>query len=170
MQNAITLEICNPICVELLQLMSSVITHISVKKKRSFYINPLDARSRYTGGTVYQRHRPKPVCRRDGYQRHRPEAGIPDLFSNAYWHRNARVIEIQTRQQLKNNYFHETLRIFMNKFCIWTPSANVRVGCCDFSKLPVYAVYSNRRPPSLFGEHCAILRPTWRMWKTLKIW
>ena len=64
----------------------------------------------------------KPVYRRHGYQRHRPEAGIPDLFSNAYWHRNARVIEIQTKQQLTNNYFHETQRIFMNKFCIWTPS------------------------------------------------
>ena len=48
--------------------------------------------------------------------------GIPDLFSNAYWHRHARVIEIQTRQQLKNNYFHETQRIFMNTFCIWTPN------------------------------------------------
>ena len=32
-------------------------------------INPLDARSRYTGGTVYQRHHPKPVDRRHGYQR-----------------------------------------------------------------------------------------------------
>ena len=39
--------------------------------------NPLDARSRYTGGTVYQRHHQKPVYRRHGYQRHRPEAGIP---------------------------------------------------------------------------------------------
>ena len=27
-----------------------------------------------------------------------------------------------------------------------------------FSKLPVYAVYSNRRPPSLFGEHCEIVQ------------
>ena len=36
---------------------------------------------------------------------------------------------------------------------------NVRVRCSDFSKLRVYAVYSNRRPPSLFGEHCEILRP-----------
>ena len=61
------------------------------------YINAT-ARSRYTGGTVYQRQR--------------PEAGIPDLFSNAYWHRNARVIEIQTRQQLKNNVFHETANFY----------------------------------------------------------
>ena len=36
--------------------------------------------------------------------------------------------------------------------------ANVRVRCTDFSKLSVYAVYSNRRPPSLFGEHCEILQ------------
>ena len=38
-------------------------------------------------------------------------------------------------------------------------AANVRVRCSDFSKLRVYAVYSNRHPPSLFGEHCEILRP-----------
>ena len=42
-------------------------------------------------------------------------------------------------------------------------ATNVRVRCSDFSKLLVYAVYSNRRPPSLFGEHCAILR-----WQTLR--
>ena len=48
-------------------------------------------------------------------------------------------------------------------------AANVRVWCRDFSKLRVYAVYSNRRPPSLFGEHCEILR--WRtLKKTLKRW
>ena len=45
----------------------------------------------------------------------------------------------------------------------------MRVRCSDFSKLRVYAVYSNRRPPSLFGEHWEILR--WRtLRKTLKIW
>ena len=44
----------------------------------------------------------------------------------------------------------------MNKFCIGHLAANVRVRCSDFSKLRVYAVYSNRRPPSLFGEHCEI--------------
>ena len=71
------------------------------------YVNAR-ARSRYTDGTVYQRQP--------------PEVGIQTLFSNAYWHRNARVIEIHTRQQLKNNFFYETQRIFMNKFCIWTPS------------------------------------------------
>ena len=49
-------------------------------------------------------------------------AGILALFSKAYWHQNARVIEIQTRQQLKNNLFHETQRMFVNKFCIWTTS------------------------------------------------
>ena len=36
-----------------------------------------------------------------------------------------------------------------------TLAANVRVRCSDFSTLRVYAVYSNRHPPSLFGEHCA---------------
>ena len=64
--------------------------------------------SRYTGGTVCQRQA--------------SDAVIPALFSNAYWHRNARVIEIQTRQQLKNNFFHETQRIFLKKFWVWTPS------------------------------------------------
>ena len=49
-------------------------------------------------------------------------AGIPALFSTAYWHQNAGVIEIQTRQQLKNNLFHEIQQIFVNKFCIWTHS------------------------------------------------
>ena len=39
-----------------------------------------------------------------------------------------------------------------------------------FRILYVYAVDANRRPPSLFGKLCAILRPTWRMWKTLKGW
>ena len=67
------------------------------------YINAT-ARRRYTGGTVLN----APGL----------EAGIPVLFSNAYWHPNARVIEIQTIQKLKNNYFHETQRIFMHKFCI----------------------------------------------------
>ena len=51
----------------------------------------------------------------------------------------------------------------MNKFCIWTLAASVRVRYSDFSKLRVYAVYSNRHPPSLFGEHCEILR-----WRTLR--
>ena len=45
---------------------------------------PYGIRSRYTGSTVCQRQV--------------PEVGIPTLFSNAYRHRNARVIEIQTRQ------------------------------------------------------------------------
>ena len=85
------------------------------------YINAT-AKSRYTGGTVINATGQRPVYRRHGSQRPRLEASIPDLFSNAYWHRNARVIEIQTRQQLKNNYFHEIQQIFMHKFCIWTPS------------------------------------------------
>ena len=77
------------------------------------------ARSRYTVGTVCQRQV--------------PEVGIPTLFSTAYWHRNDRVIEIQTRKQLKNNVFHEAQRIFMNKFCIWTPSGQrCNVGAVIF--------------------------------------
>ena len=59
---------------------------------------PCGVGSQYTGGTV---------CQRQAL-----EAGILALFSNAYWHLNARVIEIQTRQQLKNNFSHETA-----KFC-----------------------------------------------------
>ena len=61
------------------------------------YVNA-HARNRYTDGTVYQRQP--------------PEVGIQTLFSNAYWHRNARVTEIQTRQQLKNNVFHETANFY----------------------------------------------------------
>ena len=55
---------------------------------------PYGVRSRYTCGTVCQSQA--------------PEVDVPTLFSNAYRHRNARVIEIQTRQQLKNNFFLET--------------------------------------------------------------
>ena len=55
---------------------------------------PCGVRSRYTGGTVCQRQA--------------SDAGIPALFSTADWHWHARVIEIQTRQQLKNNCSHET--------------------------------------------------------------
>ena len=65
---------------------------------------PCGVESRYTGGTVCQRQA--------------SEAAIPALFSNAYWRLNAPVIEIQTRQQLKNNLSHEIQRIFVNKFCI----------------------------------------------------
>ena len=81
----------------------------------------------------------QPAARYGNARRRRPI--YLSLFSS-YWHQNAGVIEIQTRQQLKNNLFHEIQRIFVNKICIWTPS--------------VYAVYSNRRPPSLFDEHCKI--------------
>ena len=76
---------------------------------------------------------------------------------------------MQTRQQLKNKLFHERQRIFVNKFAFGHLAANVRVRCIDFSKLLVYAVYSNRHAPSLFGEQCEILR--WRtLRKTLKRW
>ena len=48
-------------------------------------------------------------------------------------------------------------------------AANVRVRCSEFSKLRVYAVYSKWHPPTLFGEHCKILR--WQtLRKTLKRW
>ena len=69
---------------------------------------PCGVGSRYTGGTVCQRQA--------------SDVGIPAFFTTADWHRHAWVIEIQTRQQLKNTCSHETQRIFMNKFCIWTPS------------------------------------------------
>ena len=41
-------------------------------------LNPLDARSRYTGKTVYQRNRQNTVYRKHSYQRNRLESGIPD--------------------------------------------------------------------------------------------
>ena len=65
---------------------------------------PYGVRSRYTSGTVCQRQA--------------PEVSIPALFYNAYWHRHAQVIEIQTRQQLKNKFSHETQQICVTKFCI----------------------------------------------------
>ena len=69
---------------------------------------PCGVGSRYTGGTV---------CQRQALG-----ASIPALFSNAYWHLNAQIIEIQTRQQLKNHCFYKTQRIFENKFYLCTPS------------------------------------------------
>ena len=80
------------------------------------------ARNRYTGFAQISLRRQKPVYRVCVNFQTAPDPGIPGLFSNVYWHLNSRVIEIPTRQQLKTNYFHETQRIFMNKFCIWTPS------------------------------------------------
>ena len=90
---------------------------VNTLKKNSFMnrtvvtlanINPLDARSRYTDFAQTSLRRQKLVYRRHSISTSPPEAGIPYLFSNAYWHQNARVIEIQTRQQLKINCFHET--------------------------------------------------------------
>ena len=116
---------------------------------------PCGVGSRYTGGTVCQRQA--------------SDAGIPALFSNAYWHRNALVIEIQTRQQLKKNVSIKHIEFLRTSFAFRHLAANIRVRCSDFSKLLVYAVYSNQRPPSLFGEHCEILR--WQtLRKTLKRW
>ena len=78
---------------------TSVRRHKSVYRRHGMLTH---APSRYTDGTVYQRQP--------------PEVGIQTLFSNAYWHRNARVIEIQTRPAEKIIFFHETRRIFINKF------------------------------------------------------
>ena len=83
---------------------------------------PCGVGRRYTDLAQTSLWRRKPVYLRHGCQLQASNAGIPALFSTADWHRHARVIEIQTRQQLKNNCSHETQRIFMNKFCIWTPS------------------------------------------------
>ena len=116
---------------------------------------PCCIRSRYTGGTV---------CQRQASQ-----VGIPALFSNAYWHLNAWVIEIQTREQLKNICPMKHSDFLWTSFAFGHPAANVRVRCSDFSKLHVYAVYSNRHPPSLFGEHCENLW-CWTLRKTLKRW
>ena len=93
------------------------------------YVNA-STRSRYTDGTVYQRQP--------------PEVGIQTLFSNSYWHRNARDIEIQTRQHLKNNFSMKHSEFLWKNCAFEHLAANVRVRCSDFSKLPVYAVYSNR--------------------------
>ena len=85
-------------------------------------LNPLDARRRFTDFAQTSLRCQESVDRRHGIWTPRLVVCWPTWFSNAYWHRNARVIEIQKRQQLKNNFFHETQWIFMNKICIWTPS------------------------------------------------
>ena len=41
-----------------------------------------------------------------------PADRIQSLFSNAYWPQNSGVIEIQTRQLLKNNCFRETANFY----------------------------------------------------------
>ena len=85
-----------------------------------FYLSPpilnsLDARSWYTDFAQTSLRHQKSVYHQHGMLTPVPEVGIPTarytnarrqksvyrLCSNAYWHRNARVIEIQTRQQLK---------------------------------------------------------------------
>ena len=91
---------------------------------------PCGVGSRYTGETVCQRQV--------------SDAGIPALFSNAYWPLNGRVIEKQTRQQLNNNFFHEHSEFFGTSIAFGHLVTNVRARCRDFSKLRVYAVYSNR--------------------------
>ena len=93
---------------------------------------PCGVGSRHTGGTVCQRQA--------------SDAGIPALFSNAYWHLNARIVDIQTRQQLKNVSMKHS-EFLGTSFAFGHLAANVR--CKEFSKLRVYAVYSNRRSPSL---------------------
>ena len=104
---------------------------ISTAFERNLF-NPLDARRRYTDFAQTSLRRRTAVNRPNGllrrytcgmvYSRSAPEDGIQSLFSNAYRPQHSGVIEIQTTQQLKNNCFRETQRIFMNKFCIWTPS------------------------------------------------
>ena len=114
---------------------------------------PCGVARRYTGIAQTSLWRRKPVNRRNGMSTPGVERRYTGMFSNAYWLLNARVIEIQTRQQLKNNLFPWNSEFFGTSFAFGHLAANVRVRCRDFSKLHVYAVYSNRRPPSLFGEH-----------------
>ena len=64
---------------------------------------PCGLARRYTGFAQTSLWCRKPEYRRTVCQRQASNAGIPALFCNVYWHLNARVIEIQTRQQLKNN-------------------------------------------------------------------
>ena len=82
---------------------------------------PCSVGSRYTGGTVCQRQA--------------SDAGIPALFSNAYWHLNARVIEIQTRQQLKIICSVKPSKFLGTSFAFGHLAANVRVRCRDFFKV-----------------------------------
>ena len=51
----LNLEICNPICIKLLQLMSGVITHNSVKTTKSILINGWVIAS-YVSGRHFVRH------------------------------------------------------------------------------------------------------------------
>ena len=85
--------------------------------------HPCGVTRRYTGFAQTSPWRCTPVYRLCANFPMASHDGIPALFSKAYWPQNARVIEIQTRQKLKNNLFHETQRIFVNNFCIWTPSS-----------------------------------------------
>ena len=52
-------------------------------------VNTLDARIRSTDFAQTSPRRQKSVGRRHGISA--PEVGRPTLFSNAYWHRNARI-------------------------------------------------------------------------------
>ena len=94
-----------------------------------------------------------------GLHKDRKFRPVNDKFKNTFF-----IIRVfaQTRKTWKIG------GIFPN-FAFGHLAANVRVRCSDFSKLRVYAVYSNRNPPSLFGDYCEILR--WRtLRKTLKRW
>ena len=99
---------------------------------------PVASARRYTGFVQTSLWRRTPVYRLCANFSVASHAGIPGArYVNARRHTPvyklcflmltgtswlARVIEIQTKQQLKNNLFHETQRICVNKFCIWTPS------------------------------------------------
>ena len=83
---------------------------------------PYGVRSRYKDGTEVNARRQKSVYRRHGMS----TAGARSRFTDFVFycvlapecpsHRDTNKIVAE------NNFFHETQRIFMNKFCMWTPS------------------------------------------------
>ena len=109
---------------------------------------PCGVARRYTGFAQTSLWRRTPVYRPCANFPVASHAGIPALFSKAYWHQNAQVIEIQTRQQLKNIFFPWNSEFLWTSFAFGHLAAIVRVRCSEFLKLRVYAIYSNRRPPS----------------------
>ena len=83
---------------------------------------PCGVARRYTGFVQTSLWHRKPVYRRHGMSTPGVGRRYTGFVLMRTGTRNARVIEIQTTQQLKNNVFHEPQRIFVNKFCIWTSS------------------------------------------------
>ena len=81
---------------------------------------PYDARSRYTVGTVYQCHCQKPIYRRHGISTPQARSRYTGFIFYCIL-----VPECQShtdKTATETICFHETQRIFMNKFCILTPS------------------------------------------------